>query len=299
MRIALPHRERDLEVGPRRRRMQHRDAVLLHDRGDAPGVHRGRLVRPFPPLPTVRGQHVVDVAHRPLVGWPDPPLDVLLPARRDEGRQAHVPQGMADALRPDGIPGLARQRVGDDQQRMARLGDVRSRRRRHGRPPLGIMGVTLGGRLGQQRPGRLAVGGQLHGPARGPRRVRVARRGQVQPRLQQVALRGPRILTLGELVDHPLGSRDVAHLEQQQPDLDPRADARARRARDAMQDRGGTGSGHPQHRGRRPPARPAGPSGGRTAWPHARPRSSLAPRPGGRAATAPRGRAPHDAARPR
>ena len=144
---------------------------------------------------------------------------------------------------------------------MARHGrHVRPGRRRHRRAPLRVVRVTLGGGLGQQRPGRLAVGCQLHRPARRPRRLRVARRGQVQARLEQIALGRPRIAALGELVDDPLRARDVAHLEQQQPDLDPRADARAGRIR--RRDAGSPRPrlGHPPRPGRRPPAAPADPS---------------------------------------
>ncbi len=157
----------------------------------------------------------------------------------------------ADALRPDGVSGLAWQGVGHDQQRMARLGHVASGRRRHVRAPLRIVSVAFGRGMGEQGKGRAAVGCQRHRLARSARRVGISRRGEVQTRLEQITLRGPGVLALRELVDDPLSARDVMHLEQHQPDLDARRHARA----------GGLGHALEDGRGRRPITRGAAPHG--------------------------------------
>ncbi len=134
--------------------------------------------------------------------------------------------------------------------------------------------------------------------ARRTRGVRVSRRCEVQARLQQVALRRPRILALRELVHDPLRPRDVPHLQQQQPDLHPRADARAGRTRPPD-------GGSPPH---------LAPVTRRTAADRLQQRRSTGPprswcgqmrdrdhrpcrRSDERAATGPPGRARHDAAR--
>ena len=162
---------------------------------------------------------------------------VLLSTSRDEGRQADVrwasarlwlhrlatPTGSADrGTRHAGCGRRSARGGGRDQDRRA---------------PVGLVHVALGGGLGEQRPGRLAVWCKRHGPLRRRYRLGVAGQSRVPARLRQLASGDASLGTRSNVVDDPLRPGDVRHVqEQQQADLDPRPRARTGCHRDAVQD---------------------------------------------------------------